>query len=243
MRPINVISSVLLEVLESLPARAIITKNKVDEARGNFRADGKIADRYFDGFWRGEPRRIAAGEAFCLHFEERNSCLWIGRYSGTQREANGTVSLIVDEVQAYKISDWGIASEAQNKLHAILKKPSAVTYSYQDPKVVAFARNTVPIVRMAWIRQRIEQAAFRERVFALHGKKCKVTGCHVPTLLEAAHLKGRDWRLGHNNGSDGIPLRVDIHRAYDAGLLTLNEQHQLVELHEDLMIEYSKYLP
>lgn len=94
---------------------------------------------------------------------------------------------------------------------------------------------------MAWVRQRIEQAAFRERVFELHGKRCKVTGCRVLTLLEAAHLKGRDWMQGNNDGSDGIPLRVDIHRAYDAGLLTLNEQHQLAWLHDDLMDEYSKY--
>lgn len=127
-------------------------------------------------------------------------------------------------------------------LRAILKKPGAVTYSYQDPKSTAIPNNVTSIVRMAWIRQRIEQALFRERVFELHGERCKVTGCSVSKLLEAAHLKGRDWRLGHNSGSDGIPLRVDIHRAYDADLLTLDEQHRLVDLHDDMLDEYARYL-
>jgi len=46
----------------------------------------------------------------------------------------------------------------------------------------------------------------------------------LPEALEAAHLLGRDWRLGHNRASDGLLLRRDLHTLYDRGLLRITDE-------------------
>lgn len=78
------------------------------------------------------------------------------------------------------------------------------------------------VARFAKVQLRREQAAFREAVFRAFGGQCAISSCDVPEALEAAHLAGRDWRLGHNTASDGILLRRDLHALYDAGLLKIN---------------------
>lgn len=70
---------------------------------------------------------------------------------------------------------------------------------------------------------RVQQSAFRQKVFRACNGCCVVSGCDVPEALEAAHLLGRDWRLGHNEASDGFLLRRDLHAMYDSGLLTISE--------------------
>ena len=69
-----------------------------------------------------------------------------------------------------------------------------------------------------------------------------MTGCTGPELLEAAHLRGLKWGAGHNTGTDGIPLRVDLHRAYDRGLIELDCRHTLVAVSPHLHGEYDRCL-
>ena len=63
--------------------------------------------------------------------------------------------------------------------------------------------------------ERPEQRRFRERLMRAYGGRCAVTGCDVPDLLDAAHL--RPWRLG----GEGVLLRADLHRMIDRGLAAL----------------------
>ena len=60
--------------------------------------------------------------------------------------------------------------------------------------------------------ERPDQRRFRERLMRRHGGKCAVTGCDVPQLLDAAHL--RSWRID----DEGALLRADLHRMIDRGL-------------------------
>lgn len=76
--------------------------------------------------------------------------------------------------------------------------------------------------RFNQVEVRPYQAKFRTAVFTACGGKCVVSGCDVPEALDAAHLVGRNWREGHNEASDGILLRRDLHALYDSGLLTIN---------------------
>lgn len=79
-------------------------------------------------------------------------------------------------------------------------------------------------VRFAQVEVRPQQAAFRAAVFMACDGRCVVSGCSVPEALEAAHLKGRDWRAGHNGAEDGILLRRDVHTLYDRGLLMISAE-------------------
>ena len=71
---------------------------------------------------------------------------------------------------------------------------------------------------------RPEQSRFRTLVFDAYGGQCAVTGCAIVVLLDAAHL--RPWRT-HNQACDGVLLRCDLHRLFDAGLLTIGTDYRV----------------
>ncbi|MBU7436188.1 HNH endonuclease signature motif containing protein [Paraburkholderia fungorum] len=84
-----------------------------------------------------------------------------------------------------------------------------------------------PLERFTTAPVRPEQAAFRRALFERFEGRCALTGCAVAELLDAAHLPGQDWTLGHNTADDGILLRADLHRALDTGLIRLDENQNL----------------
>lgn len=79
------------------------------------------------------------------------------------------------------------------------------------------------VARYMSVEVRQEQPAFRRAVFKAFGGRCVISGCDIPEALEAAHLRGRDWRKGNNQASDGILLRRDLHSLYDSELLDFSE--------------------
>ncbi len=98
----------------------------------------------------------------------------------------------------------------------------------------------VKAARFASVAVRPDQAAFRRRVFEACRGRCIVSGCDVEKALEAAHRKGRSWKLGHNRAEDGFLLRRDLHALYDYGKLRISEQG-LVELDEDIRDYYREF--
>lgn len=70
------------------------------------------------------------------------------------------------------------------------------------------------------VERRLKQAMFRQRLGKQYGWRCMVSGITVKAALEAAHLPGRNWRF-HNEVTDGILLRADLHRLLDGGLATI----------------------
>lgn len=94
--------------------------------------------------------------------------------------------------------------------------------------------------RFNQVQTRPAQGKFRDEVFRACGGRCVVSGCAVPEALEAAHLKGRDWRLDHNSATDGILLRRDLHTLYDRGLLLIGETGE-VKLSGDVLAYYGEF--
>ncbi|KFL49448.1 MULTISPECIES: HNH endonuclease [Burkholderia cepacia complex] len=92
-----------------------------------------------------------------------------------------------------------------------------------DETVVRSAESDEWIARYTERLIRPEQAAFRRAVSAAYDNRCAISGCDIPEVLEAAHVRGRDWRAGHNEAADGILLRRDLHALYDRGLLAVVE--------------------
>ncbi|UTV60009.1 HNH endonuclease [Burkholderia arboris] len=243
-------ASELTAVLASLGAPVVITKNNRPDAEQNYRPYPRQPGDMLDGYWRGRPAAVDPGAAFALHLVERSHELWLGDYLGTIDEGNGRFSLIVGNAQHFRITDLDFTAPAQELLKSTLKQAGAVPYLYIDPshwQGIEGEENTSerildgPTYKMTQVKQRLHQRAFRSAVFARHGRKCVVTGCDVEALLEAAHLDGNMWQDGRNTGADGIPLRVDIHRAYDNGLLTLDEQYRISSLDPTLERQYGQY--
>ena len=72
--------------------------------------------------------------------------------------------------------------------------------------------------------ERIGQSFFRSTVLSAYNGRCCITGLSVPTLLVASHIV--PWRLEklHRlNPRNGLALSALHDRAFDAGLITINE--------------------
>ncbi|MDN7847856.1 HNH endonuclease [Burkholderia seminalis] len=237
----------LSALLASLGARTVVTKNNRPDAEQNYRLRPDHAGDMLDGYWVGQPAGVRPSEAFALHLVERNKEVWLGEYLGTINEGDGRFSLIIGNAQRFHVPDLDFSNSKQQLLRKALKKPGAVTYSYFDPDdwndAVTNGVRTLdgPAFKMSTVKQRRRQQAFRAAVFARHGATCKITGCNVEELLEAAHLSGFNWQCGDNSADHGIPLRVDIHRAYDRGLLTLDRNHQIDHLDATLEEQYGRF--
>ena len=80
-----------------------------------------------------------------------------------------------------------------------------------------------------------QQARFRKRLLMID-PRCAITGEREPCLLEAAHVVP-----AASNGSDiernGLMLRVDLHRLFDANLFSINKQGG-VSISKDLTSEH-----
>lgn len=60
-----------------------------------------------------------------------------------------------------------------------------------------------------------------------YGGACVVTGEHSLPVLEAAHIRPYGAE-GTHDVPNGLLLRADIHRLFDAGYVTVTPDHQFV---------------
>lgn len=242
LKPVQINAIELLSLFQEDIWPAVITKNIKLEAEDRFQYDlNKV--RALNGNWAGQPVQVTSGNAFCIHFVEKKKLIYIADYLGTESCEADTkrYKLIMENVQCFFIKDWDEVGDAQKELRKILKKEGAVTYSYYfgPSDREKFQR---ACFRMAEVKIRLQQSAFRKAVFARYEHTCVITQCTVEALLEAAHLPGKNWQSGDNGPDDGIPLRADLHRALDAKLIRLNEKHKLVYVDPRLQSEYGQYI-
>lgn len=189
----------ILDLLHALPKPAVITKNTQKGASKNYRKYPKKKNTYLDGYWKGEPKKAKAGTFYALHFKPLECLLYIGSFDGCEADdESGRVSLVVKDVEIYYIEDYKVDLKSTASLDQILRKPGPVTYSYFYPGQVgnevsvplSTNKNELDAISYAWRKCRAEQAKFRQRVFKKHGAICKITGCSVQGILDAAHLPG-----------------------------------------------------
>ena len=82
---------------------------------------------------------------------------------------------------------------------------------------------TVTPPRMATVKVRAGQAAFRLRVLDNFNNRCAVTGHTVSAVLEAAHIT--PYCDGNDNSvTNGIALDSALHGLFDAGLMAINPE-------------------
>ena len=74
---------------------------------------------------------------------------------------------------------------------------------------------------------RLGQAIFRVQVLDAYGRACAITGEHSLPVLEAAHIKPYA-RGGEHTVANGLSLRSDIHRLFDRGYVTTDDNDKFV---------------
>jgi len=77
------------------------------------------------------------------------------------------------------------------------------------------------------VHPRLGQGIFRVVVLDAYERACAVTQEHSLPVLEAAHIKSYA-RGGPNDVRNGLTLRTDVHRLFDCGYVTVDENCRFV---------------
>ncbi|OPX05948.1 HNH endonuclease [Mycobacterium sp. AT1] len=87
--------------------------------------------------------------------------------------------------------------------------------------------------RQAQVLVRINQGHFRTGLLRAYGLSCAVTGPCPAEALEAAHVLPYATHESHKI-DEGLLLRTDIHRLFDAGHIAINPDTLIVEVDPNL---------
>lgn len=77
------------------------------------------------------------------------------------------------------------------------------------------------------IKERVGQAKFRETLMVAYGGRCCISGCSVTHVLEGAHIDPFSGPAS-DHPQNGLLLRHDLHTLFDAGLLAIDPNTQVV---------------
>jgi len=80
--------------------------------------------------------------------------------------------------------------------------------------------------KQALVKVRHQQQKFRQMVLEAYNYTCAVTGTNDERSLEAAHIRPYQGPLS-NDVRNGICMRADIHRLYDAGLIDISGDYKI----------------
>ncbi|MNE44191.1 hypothetical protein D3C80_1384060 [compost metagenome] len=83
--------------------------------------------------------------------------------------------------------------------------------------------------RVSTVKTRVDQNLFRKNVLEIYEYRCCVTGLEEPTLLVASHILPWSHSIEQRlNPSNGLCLSSLHDKAFDRGLITFNENFELV---------------
>ena len=102
----------------------------------------------------------------------------------------------------------------------------------------------IPVAPADRHREIVERVArdhrFRGRLLTRHGARCVITGPAIPEVLDAAHIQPVA-NLGSDDLDNGLLLRADLHRLFDAELLTIaTGKVARVRVRDELAGEYGR---
>jgi putative restriction endonuclease len=79
----------------------------------------------------------------------------------------------------------------------------------------------------ALVKPRLGQGAFRILVTDAYDRRCAISGERTLPILDAAHIHSYS-EGGTHEGSNGVLLRTDIHKLFDLGYVTIDENMKFV---------------
>ncbi|MFK3925779.1 HNH endonuclease [Serratia liquefaciens] len=83
--------------------------------------------------------------------------------------------------------------------------------------------------RVSTVKTRVDQNLFRKNVLEIYEYRCCVTGLEEPTLLVASHILPWSHSIEQRlNPSNGLCLSSLHDKAFDRGLITFNENFELI---------------
>jgi putative restriction endonuclease len=113
------------------------------------------------------------------------------------------------------------AGPGRSAINALLATAEALEAAQNEEQPLPADDYDARLRTMRQIVARRGQGAFRAALLDAYAGRCAVTGCDVPEVLEAAHL--RPYRgPGSHDVRNGLLLRADIHTLLDLLLVAFN---------------------
>lgn len=112
------------------------------------------------------------------------------------------------------------------KILAVLEKQ---TIESKFAEILSGTENLKGETKIREVKTRVNQNVFRQIVLSNYSGKCAITGIDLPDLLVASHIipwsQNEEERL---NPENGICLSALYDKAYDKGLIGINEKYQII---------------
>ena len=83
--------------------------------------------------------------------------------------------------------------------------------------------------KLAAVKVRVNQSIFRKIVLKNYDNKCCVSGLDIPAVLQASHISSWDKDIANRlNPENGLCLSATYHEAFDAHLISFDENYRLI---------------
>jgi putative restriction endonuclease len=123
-------------------------------------------------------------------------------------------------------TDTVIGARLWENVEAILHKYSFFAREESSKSQLILSSTDKNYSRKYLTKVRLGQNAFRVQLTDAYKRRCSVSGERTLPALEAAHIKPYA-ESGPYYLSNGIMLRADIHKLYDAGYLTFTKDYRI----------------
>lgn len=193
-------------------------------------------------------------------FNERNGCSseielrnLILNYRANQLDQNPTIGcIILTNPVFFKKEDWipapsdwsnsivkgksystedEIGNSIWNRVELLLESYPIFQQKLETETEWDLAENSPKYRDSILSKVRIGQGAFRAGVIDAYNKRCSISGEKTLPVLEAAHIKPYSMS-GLNLISNGILLRSDMHKLFDAGYITITPDYKVEISHK-----------
>ena len=136
-----------------------------------------------------------------------------------------------DRVPRYKNTDNFVGQRLYQQVIKKIRKQEIFTTekSYESESAERYGKEQI-------VKPRLGQGAFRVLVTDAYHRNCSVTGEKTLPVLDAAHIKPFSDN-GPNTANNGLLLRTDIHKLFDKGYITVNDDYK-VEVSKKLNEDY-----
>jgi putative restriction endonuclease len=122
-----------------------------------------------------------------------------------------------------------LGPESEQLLHDLLTHETDTQLDLLQPDRVRIEKVPVETEGSAFVKVRRGQQFFRQSVLSAYGVACCISGVNIPELLIASHIRPwKDFPDVRLDPANGLCLSNLHDRAFDAGLITLDEKLQLV---------------
>lgn len=119
-----------------------------------------------------------------------------------------------------------VGSSLWNKVELLLNKYLNEGTSEGEKSQLILEENEAQYGTSLLKKVRLGQGAFRVLVTDAYSKRCSITGEKTLPVLEAAHIKPYA-KSGPNFISNGLLLRSDMHKLFDAGYITITKDYKV----------------